>query len=160
MLKHPPVAALIADQRREISERTNIRVCRAIEEIAHSAFVDIADAYDENNCLRDTDEIPEPVRRAIVSIETEEIYEGSGEERRLVGYTKRVKFSNKLKALELLGKHLGMFDPQRAANDGPVQIIVQSNVSGAPASLIPGRVDPDRFDPQATTRVATRRVGA
>ncbi|MCO7136136.1 terminase small subunit [[Clostridium] leptum] len=36
----------------------------------------------------------------------------------------RLKYTNKIKALELLGKHLGMFDKQDGtASDGGVQII-------------------------------------
>nr|WP_317412977.1 terminase small subunit [uncultured Solibaculum sp.] len=36
----------------------------------------------------------------------------------------KLKYTNKIKALELLGKHLGLFDKQDgAANDGGVQII-------------------------------------
>ena len=38
-----------------------------------------------------------------------DVYEGAREDKEFVGYIKKYKLSDKLKALELLGRHLGMF---------------------------------------------------
>lgn len=59
--------------------------------------------------LKNIQDIDESTRRAISSLETFEEFEGYGEDREKIGDTKKVKLIDKTKALELLGKHLGMF---------------------------------------------------
>ena len=56
---------------------------------------------------------------AISSLETLEEYEGYGEDREKIGDTQKVKLLDKTKALELLGKHLGMFK-EKVTIDGNV----------------------------------------
>lgn len=77
-----------------------------IGELKTLGLVDIREAYTEAGELKDVRSIPEPVARAIVGIET---FEETDSEGNTIGYTKKVKFSDKLRALELLGKHLQMF---------------------------------------------------
>ena len=50
-----------------------------------------------------------PLRKALASVEVDELFEGTGKDREQTGYTKKIKTTDKLKALELLGKHLKMF---------------------------------------------------
>lgn len=80
-----------------------------IREVKELATFDIRDAYDEVGSLLPVEQMPTHISHAIAAIDTTEIYEGSRENRYLVGYTKRVKFYDKLKAIELLGKQLAMF---------------------------------------------------
>jgi phage terminase small subunit len=47
---------------------------------------------------------------AIASIEVREEFEGHGENRRLVGYTRKVKFWDKNAALEKAMRHQGLFE--------------------------------------------------
>ncbi|GAH07496.1 unnamed protein product, partial [marine sediment metagenome] len=54
-------------------------------------------------------DMPEPLRKAIVSIETEELFDGKGEDKKSIGTAKKIKIHDRLKALEMLGKHLKMF---------------------------------------------------
>ena len=53
--------------------------------------------------------MPEALRLAISSIEVFEEFEGSGKDRVYIGDTKKLKIWDKVKALELLGKHLKLF---------------------------------------------------
>lgn len=73
--------------------------------------------------LKNIQDIDESTRRAISSLETYEEFEGYGEEREKVGDTKKIKLIDKTKALELLGKHLGMFKEKVDINqDKPFEV--------------------------------------
>ena len=73
--------------------------------LAEIASIDIADIFDENNVLRPLKEIPAYVRRAIAGIEVEELFEGRGESREHIGRNRKLKLSDKVRALEILAKH-------------------------------------------------------
>ena len=80
-----------------------------LRQILNSANIDINDAYDENGNLKPISEMPEPLRKSITSIETEELFEGKGKDRERIGTAKTIKIEGRLKALKLLGLHLKMF---------------------------------------------------
>ena len=80
-----------------------------IKELAKIAFLDIRKLYTENGQLKNIADIDDETVGAISSLETYEEYEGYGDEREKIGDTKKVKMLDKTKALELIGKHLGMF---------------------------------------------------
>lgn len=63
---------------------------------------DIRKAFDENGCLKPLSEIDPDTAAAIASIETEEIFEGEGTERRLVGVVHRVLMRDKIEAMKIL----------------------------------------------------------
>lgn len=80
-----------------------------LRELMRMASVDVGEAFDSKGRLLPLHRMSEDVRRAISSIEVEELYEGRGEERVKIGVLRKVKFWDKKGALELLGKHLRMF---------------------------------------------------
>lgn len=82
---------------------------RVLDELKRIATVDISEAYTDKNELKPMKDIPEDVRRAIVAVETEELFDGVGREREMIGYTKRIKVADKIKALELIGKKFAMW---------------------------------------------------
>lgn len=75
------------------------------------ARADIRDAYDEHGRLLPMKDMPEHLARAIASVEVDELFEGVGKDREQVGVTKKVKFWNKDKMVETLGKQVGLFNP-------------------------------------------------
>ena len=109
MLGNVKVQEYIKEQQKEREERTKITQDMIVNELAKIAFLDISNLYNENGGLKNIQDIDENTRRAISSLETFEEFEGYGEDREKVGDTKKVKLIDKTKALELLGKHLGMF---------------------------------------------------
>ncbi len=98
------IAEAIQVKRQEISEETGITIKRVLEEEATLAFLDIADLFDENGFLiKKMSEIPEETRRAIAGLEV--IVSDVGLETRY-----KFKLNDKGKALERLGRHLGMYN--------------------------------------------------
>lgn len=99
MLRNVKVAAYIQERMEERQKRTEITQDRVLQELAAIAFAKATDyAEIKNECvrIRDTAELDEQQIRALAGIE-----EGK--------FGIKVKLNDKEKALELLGRHLGMF---------------------------------------------------
>lgn len=99
----------VEKRQRQIEKRTEITQDRVLKELAKIAFGDVRKLYTENGALRNIVDLEDDIAGAISGVETYEEYDGRGEDREHVGDTKKVKMLDKTKALELIGKHLGMF---------------------------------------------------
>lgn len=108
-LHRPEVAAAILRRREKVSKKLDVTVERVLLELARIGFSDVRNAIAKNGALLPIDEMPEDMSRVIAAIETEELFDGSGENRVRVGQTRKVKLWDKGQALVQLGKHLGMF---------------------------------------------------
>ena len=99
LLKNVKVEAYIQKRMEERQKRTEITQDRVLEELAAIAFAratDYAEVKGECVRIKDTDALAEQQIRAIAGIK-----EGK--------YGIELKLNDKEKALELLGRHLGMF---------------------------------------------------
>lgn len=92
---------------RALEQQSEWMVARLLDELRVLGTVDIREAFDEEGRLKPLKDIPDEVARAIAGVEVFEVY--SSDKKELAGYTKRVKFYDKLRAIELLGKKLAMF---------------------------------------------------
>ena len=99
MLRNVKVAEYIAERMQARQERTEITQDRVLEELAAIAFAratDYAEVKDDQVFIKDTAGLSENQIKAIAGIK-----QGK--------FGIEVKLSDKEKALELLGRHLGMF---------------------------------------------------
>lgn len=99
-LKKPEIQARIAKAMAERSKRTGVNAERVILELAKIAFVNANDVIDTDTATLKPEATPEDTA-AIQSVKVKTF----GED----GLEREIKMADKLKALELLGKHLGMF---------------------------------------------------
>jgi phage terminase small subunit len=88
--------------------KIGVRAERALTEIARVAFSDLRKLYNEDGSLKLPSEWDDDEAAAIAGVEVLEEFSGRGEDRTLVGFTKKVRVFDKIKALELLSKHLGI----------------------------------------------------
>ena len=91
-------------------KRTQTKADDAMNECIRIALADVGQAFNKDNTLKDIHEMPEDIRRAVSSIEIDEMYSGTGKARKLIGYTKKVKFWSKDKQIDTLFKHHGLFE--------------------------------------------------
>ena len=99
MLRNVKVAEYIAERMQARQERTEITQDRVLEELAAIAFAratDYAEVKDDQVFIKDTAGLSENQIKAIAGIK-----QGK--------FGIEVKLNDKEKALELLGRHLGMF---------------------------------------------------
>ena len=109
LLLNPMVRAKINELIREQIKVLKVDNQLIIKELLKHATINIADAYNEDNSLKDIKDMPEPLQKAIVLVETKELYDGVGKNRKRIGRTRRIKMTDRLQALEMLGRHLKMF---------------------------------------------------
>jgi phage terminase small subunit len=103
----------------ERSRRTGISADRVLQELARLAFVNPTDVIDVTDATVKED-VSNDDLAAIQSVKIKTIPTKNGS-----GVEREVKLNDKIRALELLGKHLGMFkDKIELSGDvGVVQII-------------------------------------
>lgn len=79
---------------------------RVFHELSRIALSDPKELFSEDGILRKMADIPEDLRRAIASVEVDEIWKGKGDSRELVGHTSKIKLWSKTAALETLASAL------------------------------------------------------
>ena len=116
LLRNTKVQEYISRKQKEIEKRTEVTQDRVIKELAKIAFLDIRKLYTDNGQLKNVADLDSDTAGAISSLETLEEYDGYGEDREKIGDTQKVKLLDKTKALELLGRHLGIFNDKLDVN--------------------------------------------
>lgn len=106
LVNNPVVQEAIFEGRKKIQIRTEITQDRVLAEYAKIAFADVRKFYDEEGNLRPVHLLDDETAGALAGIELDEIKDG---EYNVVGVTKKIKITDKLGALNSIGKHLGMF---------------------------------------------------
>lgn len=116
LLQHTKVQEYIAklgeERIRKINQnlkRIHVSKDRVLTEMAYIAFFDPRDIFDDNGNLKKISDWPEEAARALGTINNKELFEGTGEDRVQIGELKTVRPWDKLKALEMLAKHLNLF---------------------------------------------------
>lgn len=99
-LTKPDIAKAVDQAIAERSRRTGANADRVVRELAKIAFVNAGEVVDLDTALL-MDKISDDDMAAIQSVKVKTF----GED----GIEREVKLADKLKALELLGKHLGLF---------------------------------------------------
>lgn len=116
LLTNVNVQNYISEKMKEREKRTEVTQDMVIKELAKIAFLDIRKLYTENGQLKNVADIDDDTAGAISSLETLEEYDGYGDERAKIGDTQKLKLLDKTKALELLGRHLGIFNDKLDVN--------------------------------------------
>lgn len=103
------VQQAISEKMAERSRRTGVNQDRVVLELAKIALVKMTDIVDSYGRIKDTAMADDLACIESIKYKSSESDTGSSEER-------EVKIASKLKALELLGKHLGMWNDKLDVN--------------------------------------------
>lgn len=91
----------------KVKHETGITLERVIRELGRIAFFDPRKLFDKDGNPLPITELDDDTVAAVAGLDVLEEYEGSGEDRRVVGYVKKWKLATKDGALDKLMKHLG-----------------------------------------------------
>ena len=103
MLAKVSIQQAISEHMAERSRRTGVNQDRVVLELAKIAFVNAADVINSNDATIKAGATADDTA-AIQAVRVKVIPTKEGE-----GIEREIRLSDKLKALELLGKHIGMF---------------------------------------------------
>jgi phage terminase small subunit len=101
LLSHVKVSARVQQLLQKRNEKLELKTDDVLRELLRIATVDVSKIYGPDGLLLPIHEMPEDVRRAIAGVDV--LSHGDGE---TVWTTKKVRFWDKTKALELLAKVL------------------------------------------------------
>ena len=102
LLKNANVQEKIAELGKEISRQTGITAERVVAELAKKAFSDVRKLFDKDGELIPISELDDDTANTVASFKVKRLGNSPVE-------IVEVKQYDSLKALELIGKHLGMF---------------------------------------------------
>ena len=108
-LQKPDIQARLKELMQARAERTQITQDRILEELAYIAFFDIRKLFDDNGNLIPVTQLDEQTARALAAVEVSNEKTSRHGDEITREYLKKIKSLDKKSALELLGKHLGMF---------------------------------------------------
>lgn len=104
-LTKPQIAKYIQSLQKDLSDRTKISAEMVINELAKIGFSDIKNYFEGDEAQKDITTLENKFTAAVSSIK---VTESSGKDWSKT--TKEFKLHDKVKALEDLGKHLGVFE--------------------------------------------------
>ena len=127
LLRNAQVAALITEKQKERSERTRVTADMVVQELALHAFGVMGEFFDKDTGrMLEVHEMPAEAQARLSTIEVlrEKTHTTSdGVDKTTVNEAiVKLKVWDKIRSLELLGKHLGMFT-ERVAVSGDVSLL-------------------------------------
>lgn len=140
-LKKLEIQTAIQKAIKKRARRVEITQDRVLQEYARLAFYDPRKLFDEDGKPKDISSLDDDTAAALAGLDVMEEYEGTGENRQFIGYTKKYKLANKLGALDSVAKHLGMFESGNTAasaqENNIFEVIEQSTREELDTSDIP-----------------------
>jgi phage terminase small subunit len=120
LLKKVEISRELAEAAQSVAEITGLKTQRVLLETARLAYSDPARIYREDGSVKHVTEMDEDTRAAIAAIEiNENVVDGV-----VVGRTTKIKFWDKVRALEMGMKHLGLFERDNSQQGEKIQIQV------------------------------------
>ncbi|HCK4559426.1 TPA: terminase small subunit [Pseudomonas aeruginosa] len=107
LLQRPEVAQAIQAAMAERSKRTEVEADYVIRRLREIDEMDVLDILEEDGSFRSIRDWPRAWRQFLSGIEIAELFEGRGDDRRIAGVLRKVKWPDKLRNLELLSRHVG-----------------------------------------------------
>jgi phage terminase small subunit len=108
LLGNVGVAEAIAAQQAKQLERVNITAEGVLRELAAIGFSDLRAIFDDHGNLRPVNELPDGVAPTIASVEVTKQRTSKAGEVSTEEWVSKVKAWDKVRALEMLAKHLGL----------------------------------------------------
>ncbi|WP_342612475.1 terminase small subunit [Burkholderia ambifaria] len=127
-LTKPDIQAAISAAMKARSERTKIDADRVLTRMVEIDEMDVLDIMNDDMSLKPVSEWPKVWRQYLSGFDLAELFEGNGDAREMVGILKKIKWPDKLKNLEMLGRHFGMFNDRvrlQGDKNAPLTVVIK-----------------------------------
>ncbi len=104
-LRKPHIAEAIEKAQEKRNKRVEISQDDVVNGLARIAFNDMREMFDEHGNLMPIQDLPESVALSLAGLDVVTVKKGEGE----VEYVSKIRSNDRLKAFELLGRHMKMF---------------------------------------------------
>ena len=104
-LVKPKIAAAIQEAKQERQERINFDADKILVMLSEMAEADIGDILDDDDSLLPVKQWPKIWRQMLTGMDIRKEFEGSGQDRDHIADVIKIKFLDRMKNLELLGRH-------------------------------------------------------
>lgn len=125
LVKDSKVIKMLAERRAEVLAKAKLTSDEVLVSLARAVRFDPRKLFDDNGNMRPVAELDDDTALAIDSIEEEEIFSGTGKQRTLVGFTKKIKATSRATARDQAMKHFGLF---KSDNDQLAKAIARAIV--------------------------------
>jgi phage terminase small subunit len=107
-LTKPNVAAAIESAMQERIARTQVNADYVLQRLVEIDQMDAIDIMNDDGSLKPLWQWPKIWRQYLSGFDINEEFDGYGDEKQLIGHIKKIKWPNKVKNLELIGKHVNV----------------------------------------------------
>lgn len=118
LLANPKVQAYLSKRKAELVAVTQVDQEAVLKRLACMALGDIRSLFGADGNLKPMNELTLEEACLLQGVEIFEEFEGRGEDREQVGFTKKIKFVSRLDAVKALGQHFGLF-AKKIEHSGP-----------------------------------------
>lgn len=130
-LSKPDIATAIKEALDARAARAQINADYVLNRLVEIDNMDVLDIIDDAMNLKPVHQWPKVWRQYLSGFDVAEMFEGRGDDREMTGILKKIKWPDKVKNLELLGKHVGVQAfKDRVEHSGEMSLTVTSEDAG------------------------------
>ncbi|EHF0235119.1 terminase small subunit [Salmonella enterica] len=106
MMRDERIQKRIAELMEERNKRLRVSADYVLLRLVEIDQMDVIDILNDDMSIKPVSEWPKVWRQYLTGFELADMFEGRGDEKELVGILKKIKWPDKVKSLELIGKHV------------------------------------------------------
>ncbi|EDS0974539.1 terminase small subunit [Salmonella enterica] len=106
MMRDERIQKRIAELMEERNKRLRVSADYVLLRLVEIDQMDVMDILNDDMSIKPVSEWPKVWRQYLTWFELADMFEGRGDEKELVGILKKIKWPDKVKNLELIGKHV------------------------------------------------------
>ncbi|EEX0000024.1 terminase small subunit [Salmonella enterica] len=106
MMRDERIQKRIAELMEERNKRLRVSADYVLLRLVKIDQMDVIDILNDDMSIKPVSEWPKVWRQYLTGFELADMFEGRGDEKELVGILKKIKWPDKVKNLELIGKHV------------------------------------------------------
>ncbi|MDP9511383.1 terminase small subunit [Pseudomonas protegens] len=107
-MQNPEILAAIKAAMEARNKRTQVDADYVLHRLTEIDQMDVLDILDDDMSVKPLSQWPKVWRQYLAGFDLAEMFEGQGKDRSMVGILKKLKWPDKVRNLELLGKHVNV----------------------------------------------------